>query len=586
MEPDGAGTKFTWVVAIEPVGALRLPFKALAPVVKAGSAVGLRRAEVFRRPVVPLRRNCIPRGLALAISRAERNSGGRFAGVPTLTNRQILLRRRPTGLVAPEDVELVTSPAPRARRGRGAAAHHLRRDGCRRPDLAGRPAGLPSAGAVGRGHPRRRDRRGRGIALRRFCRGRRGDHADGLSGLCPHSRRHVQYARRSWPGSQLAAMSVYGPTGATAYFGMTGIGKPRAGETVVVSAAAGATGSVAGQIAKIAGARVVGIAGGPEKCRVVVEDFGFDACIDYRENNLAAALKQHCPRGVDVYFDNVGGPILDAVLGRLRTEGAGGALRRHLELPDRRSPGPGQLREPARQDRADAGLQRARRMEPVRGGLRRAAQVGGAGVCWYTGRPSWRAWSPASTGSTGCSPGPTSARCWSASATRPRINGLWAACLIAICGALVRSYPEVDNSRGSPRRIQRRIGRVRGQGLACRRPKASAQVVPGVGQAHREQAAQIQRGAAVMEPVIVLRDAAVADFAVASGEPRDRTFHHGPVSTVLVEPQRVLCSSSSLIFAVRRVVGTSASCLRSRWCSGPVGRSRRTRHRTPHCRRQ
>ena len=96
---------------------------------------------------------------------------------------------------------------------------------------------------------------------------------------------------------QLAVMSVYGPTGATAYFGMTDIGRPQAGETVVVSAAAGATGSVAGQIAKIAGARVVGIAGGPEKCRAVVEDFGFDACIDYREGNLAAALKQHCPRG-------------------------------------------------------------------------------------------------------------------------------------------------------------------------------------------------------------------------------------------------------------------------------------------------
>ena len=116
---------------------------------------------------------------------------------------------------------------------------------------------------------------------------------------------------------QLAVMSVYGPTGATAYFGMTDIGRPQPGETVVVSAAAGATGSVAGQIAKIAGARVVGIAGGPEKCRAVVEDFGFDASIDYRKGDLAAALKQHCPRGVDVYFDNVGGPILDAVLGRL-----------------------------------------------------------------------------------------------------------------------------------------------------------------------------------------------------------------------------------------------------------------------------
>jgi hypothetical protein len=121
------------------------------------------------------------------------------------------------------------------------------------------------------------------------------------------------------PGEQdqLAIMSVYGPTGATAYFGMVDIGKPQPGETVVVSAAAGATGSVAGQIAKIAGARVVGIAGGPEKCRAVVEDFGFDACIDYKNDDLPAALKEHCPRRVDVYFDNVGGPILNAVLGRL-----------------------------------------------------------------------------------------------------------------------------------------------------------------------------------------------------------------------------------------------------------------------------
>lgn len=120
------------------------------------------------------------------------------------------------------------------------------------------------------------------------------------------------------PGSdQLAVMSIYGPTGATAYFGMTDIGRPQPGETVVVSAAAGATGSVAGQIAKIAGARVVGIAGGPEKCKAVVEDFGFDACIDYKNDDMRAALKEHCRNGVDVYFDNVGGPILDAVLGRL-----------------------------------------------------------------------------------------------------------------------------------------------------------------------------------------------------------------------------------------------------------------------------
>jgi NADPH-dependent curcumin reductase CurA len=116
---------------------------------------------------------------------------------------------------------------------------------------------------------------------------------------------------------QVTVMSIYGSSGTTAYFGMTDIGRPQPGETVVVSAAAGATGSVAGQIAKIAGARVVGIAGGPDKCRAVVEDFGFDSCIDYKAGDLPTALKEQCPKRIDVYFDCVGGPILDAVLGRL-----------------------------------------------------------------------------------------------------------------------------------------------------------------------------------------------------------------------------------------------------------------------------
>ena len=118
-----------------------------------------------------------------------------------------------------------------------------------------------------------------------------------------------------------AMLAVYGSTGATAYFGMHDIGRPAEGETVVVSAAAGATGSIAGQIAKEKGARVVGIAGTDDKCRVVVEEFGFDACINHRTADLAAELKEHCPKRVDVYFDNVGGPILDAVLGRIAQGG-------------------------------------------------------------------------------------------------------------------------------------------------------------------------------------------------------------------------------------------------------------------------
>ena len=114
-----------------------------------------------------------------------------------------------------------------------------------------------------------------------------------------------------------AALSVLGITGMTAYFGLLDVGQPKAGETVVVSGAAGATGSVAGQIAKIKGCRVVGIAGSPEKCKWVTDDLGFDACINYKTENVAARLKQTCPKGIDVYFDNVGGDILDTVLAQI-----------------------------------------------------------------------------------------------------------------------------------------------------------------------------------------------------------------------------------------------------------------------------
>lgn len=112
-------------------------------------------------------------------------------------------------------------------------------------------------------------------------------------------------------------LSALGMTGMTAYFGLLAVGEPKAGETVVISGAAGAVGSVAGQIARIKGCRVVGIAGGADKCRFLVEELGFDAAIDYKNEDLHAALKRECPKGVDVYFDNVGGEILDAVLTRI-----------------------------------------------------------------------------------------------------------------------------------------------------------------------------------------------------------------------------------------------------------------------------
>ena len=105
-----------------------------------------------------------------------------------------------------------------------------------------------------------------------------------------------------------------GMPGWTAYFGLLEVGQPKAGETVVVSAASGAVGSVVGQIAKIKGCRAVGIAGGPEKCRYVAQELGFDACIDYKAGGLAQQLKAACPKGIDVNFENVGGEILDTVL--------------------------------------------------------------------------------------------------------------------------------------------------------------------------------------------------------------------------------------------------------------------------------
>ncbi|KZS82162.1 NADP-dependent oxidoreductase [Mycobacterium persicum] len=236
--------------------------------------------------------------------------------MPDLTNRQIVLRRRPTGLVQPDDTELIASPAPRPAPGEALLrTTYVGIDAAARTWLDDQPGYLPPVrlGEVIRAA-------GIGEVVETRCDAHAvGDVVTTLTGFQEYVIIRDDVFSTPIPGEsdQLAIMSVYGPTGATAYFGMTDIGRPKPGETVVVSAAAGATGSVAGQIAKIAGARVVGIAGGPQKCRAVVEDFGFDACIDYQNENLSAALTVHCPQRVDVYFDNVGGPILDAVLGRL-----------------------------------------------------------------------------------------------------------------------------------------------------------------------------------------------------------------------------------------------------------------------------
>lgn len=146
-----------------------------------------------------------------------------------------------------------------------------------------------------------------------------GDHVVGMQGV-------QAYALSNGKGlskvsTKLAPLQTYlgalGGPGLTAYFGLLDIGQPKEGETVLVSAASGAVGSVVGQIAKIKGCRVVGIAGGPEKCKYLTEELGFDAAIDYKNEDVRKAIRKTCPDRVDVYFDNVGGDILDYALANL-----------------------------------------------------------------------------------------------------------------------------------------------------------------------------------------------------------------------------------------------------------------------------
>ncbi|MGD0212275.1 MAG: NADP-dependent oxidoreductase [Terriglobales bacterium] len=147
-----------------------------------------------------------------------------------------------------------------------------------------------------------------------------GDHVSGVFGVQEYALTDGRGATKVDPriAPLPTYLSVLGMTGMTAYFGLLDTGQPKAGEMVVVSAAAGAVGSVAGQIAKIKGCRVVGIAGGAEKCRYIVQELGFDAAIDYKSEDVSRSLRKHCPEGIDVYFDNVGGTILDAALANIR----------------------------------------------------------------------------------------------------------------------------------------------------------------------------------------------------------------------------------------------------------------------------
>jgi len=234
------------------------------------------------------------------------------------TNRQWLLKRRPEGDISAGDLAFVESPVPAVPDGHVLVRTlYLSLDPTNRIWMSDMDQYMPPVeigdvmrgGSIGVVEESKDPNVAVGAIVSPLMSGWQDWHL--LPGAMVRPVPHI-------PGLPVTAfMSVVGLTGWTAYFGLLDIGKPKAGETVVVSAAAGAVGSIVGQIAKLKGARVVGIAGGAEKCRWITEDLGFDAAIDYKSEDVGAALDKHCPNGIDVNFENVGGPIMDAVLARM-----------------------------------------------------------------------------------------------------------------------------------------------------------------------------------------------------------------------------------------------------------------------------
>jgi NADPH-dependent curcumin reductase CurA len=231
-------------------------------------------------------------------------------------NRQFQLAARPVGLPKPSDWEHTSTPVPEPGEGEVLVkVLYLSMD----PAMRGWMNDSRSYIApVGIGEVMRALAAGEVIASKHPDIAV-SDHVTGLLGVQEFAVAHGNAVIKVDPA--LAPLPVYlgtlGMPGMTAYFGLLDIGRPQEGETVLVSGAAGAVGGVVGQLAKLKGARAVGIAGGAEKCRHLVEDLGFDAAIDYKSEELDGALATHCPKGIDVYFDNVGGEILDAALAHL-----------------------------------------------------------------------------------------------------------------------------------------------------------------------------------------------------------------------------------------------------------------------------
>jgi NADPH-dependent curcumin reductase len=241
----------------------------------------------------------------------------------TTMNRQLVLRRRPKGLIAPGDLDLVETPVPELKDGQALGrVKYLSVDPTMRVWMAV-DSYLPAVacGEVMRAFGFVE------IAESRAKEFKKGDKVVGLTGLQEYTIIDPSDKKRAWQTvpaipflSDTAFLGVLGITGLTAYFGME-IAAPQKGETLVVSAAAGATGSIAGQIGKIHGCRVVGIAGTDEKCKWITEELGFDAAVNYKHADWKEKLSAATPQGIDIDYENVGGEVMQEVLNRMNLFG-------------------------------------------------------------------------------------------------------------------------------------------------------------------------------------------------------------------------------------------------------------------------
>ncbi|MGA3091000.1 MAG: NADP-dependent oxidoreductase [Terriglobales bacterium] len=234
-----------------------------------------------------------------------------------LTNHKFLLAARPVGMPKRSDWRYVEEPVGEPNEGELLVqVLYLSLDPAMRIWINDARSYLPPVGigelmrALGLGV----------VAASRHPRFVPGDYVSGLFGMQEYALSDGRGITKIEAGSIPLPkfLSLLGMPGMTAYFGLLDTGQPKPGETLVVSAAAGSVGSLVGQMGKIKGCRVVGIAGGPEKCRYIVDQLGFEASIDYKSEDVGRSLREHCPSGIDVYFDNVGGAILDTALGQIR----------------------------------------------------------------------------------------------------------------------------------------------------------------------------------------------------------------------------------------------------------------------------